>query len=168
MVILAESFRELQNILEIVESYGKDYNIKYSTDKTQVMTISSMQNTEIAVTLAGNRIKNTDKYKYLGLNITNNGATNIKTDKLFKARQWLGRLASMAKFRSNKYEMIRGLWKTAGVPAVMYGAGVISWTKEDLNKLETIQNDIRRKSSFRCNKNCRSRKYQRGSRLEYI
>ena len=144
MVILAESTGELQNILEIVESYGKDYNIKYSTDKTQVMTISSVQNTEIAVSLAGNRVKNTDKYKYLGLNITKNGATNIKTDKLFKARQWLGRLASMAKFRSNKYEMIRGLWKTAGVPAVMYGAGVISWTKEELNKLETIQNDIGR------------------------
>ena len=144
MLLMAESSGDLQSMLEIVEGYGKDYNIKYSIEKTQIITISSMPNQEAIVSLAGNIIKNTDKYKYLGFNVTKNGAMDIKTAKLFKARQWLGRLASMAKFRSNKYEMVRRLWKTVGVPDVMYGAGVIPWTKDEFNKLETIQNDIGR------------------------
>ena len=144
MLLMAENSGDLQSMLEIVEGYGKDYNIKYSIEKTQIITISSMPNQEAIVSLAGNIIKNTDKYKYLGFNVTKNGAMDIKTAKLFKARQWLGRLASMAKFRSNKYEMVRGLWKTVGVPDVLYGAGVIPWTRDEFNKLETIQNDIGR------------------------
>ena len=144
MLLMAENSEDLQSMLEIVEGYGKDYNIKYSIEKTQIITISSMPNHEAIVSLSGNIIKNTNKYKYLGFNVTKNGAMDIKTAKLFKARQWLGRLASMAKFRSNKYEMVRRLWKTVGVPDVMYGAGVIPWTKDEFNKLETIQNDIGR------------------------
>ena len=106
------------------------------------MCINSVLAEEIS--LAGNILQQSERYKYLGVNITKQGAVTIKADKTYKARQWLGRLASMAKFRTNKYEIVRGLWKTVGVPALMYAAGVISWTKEDLNKIECIQNDIGR------------------------
>ena len=59
-----------------------------------------MLNQETVVSLSGNLIKNTEKYKYLGFNVTKNGVMGIKTNKLFKGP---------------------GLWKTVGVPALIHG-----------------------------------------------
>ena len=142
LVIMAETPGELQCMLKLVEDFGNDFEVKYSIEKTKVMCINSVLAEEIS--LAGNILQLSEKYKYLGVNITKQGAVTIKADKIYKARQYLGRIASMAKFRTSKYEIVRGLWKTVGVPALMYAAGVISWTKEDLNKIECIQNDIGR------------------------
>ena len=49
-------------------------------------------------------------------------------EKLFKANQWLGRLASVAKYRGCKNEVCRELGKGLAVPSIMYGAGVLIWT----------------------------------------
>ena len=42
-------------------------------------------------------------------------------EKLSQANQWYGRLASVARWRANKYEVLRELWKTVAVPSLMYG-----------------------------------------------
>ena len=51
---------------------------------------------------------------------------------------------SAAKFRANKYDVVRCLWKGMGVPAVMYAANVLNWTQQDFDKLEVAQNKIGR------------------------
>ena len=55
-----------------------------------------------------------------------------KRYKIYKAQQWLERLARVAKFRANKYELIRGLWKGVAIPSIMYGMEVIDWTAKKL------------------------------------
>ena len=50
----------------------------------------------------------------------------------------------MAKFRANKYEVIRGIWKGIAVPSLMYGMNVVNWTNGDMTKLEIVQNKIAR------------------------
>ena len=67
-----------------------------------------------------------------------------KNEKIFKAQQWLGILHSSIKFRSNKYQVVRGLWKGVAVQQILYGANVINWTTEEIRSLDTIQNKVGR------------------------
>ena len=73
-----------------------------------------------------------------------NGFGKAKTDKFFKCNQWFGRLGSAVKFRANKYEVVRGVWKGLGVPNIMYAAGVLPWNAGEFGKLEVAQNKIGR------------------------
>ena len=67
-----------------------------------------------------------------------------KNEKIFKANQWWGRLGSIAKLRSNRYEIVRGIWKNIAVPGIMYGMNVLGVTEKELKDLEIIQNKIGR------------------------
>ena len=84
------------------------------------------------------------KYKYIGINVCQNGFGKAKTDKIFICNQWFGRLGSAVKFRANKYEVVRGVWKALGVPNIMYAAGVLPWNAGEFGKLEVPQNKIGR------------------------
>ena len=88
--------------------------------------------------------KRLEECKYLGLFINKGGCEKCKGDKIFEAQQWLGRFAGVAKFRANKYEVIRGLWKDEAVPSIMYAMEVINWTADTAKKLEKIQNGVGR------------------------
>ena len=63
---------------------------------------------------------------------------------MFKARQWSGRLASVARMRGNKYEVLRNIWKTIAVPSLMRGLDVIPCTLGDCDRLDVIQNVVGR------------------------
>ena len=58
-----------------------------------------------------------------------------------KANQWYGRLA---RYRANKYIVVRELWKTVAVPSTMYGMNIISWNEGDMQKFEVIQSKLSR------------------------
>ena len=63
--------------------------------------------------------------KYLGVTFNESGLGKAKQEKETKALQWWGRLNSAAKRRVNKYEVVRGLWKSVAVPSIMYGVDQI-------------------------------------------
>ena len=50
----------------------------------------------------------------------------------------------MANLRANKYKVVRGIWKGIAIPSLLYGMDTISWSAEEVNKLEVIQNKIGR------------------------
>ena len=62
-----------------------------------------------------------------------------RSKKKIKANEWWGKLC---KFRANKYEVIRGIWKTIAVPSLLYGMDTINWSVEETNVLEIIQNKM--------------------------
>ena len=55
------------------------------------------------------------------MKVSDDGCEKAKHEKLFKANQWLSRLASIAKYHARKYEVCRELWKCLTVPSIMYG-----------------------------------------------
>ena len=57
-----------------------------------------------------------------------------------RANQWIGRLGSVAKCRANKYELVRGLWKGMAVPSIMYGFETTVWSRNELDRMEVMQN----------------------------
>ena len=48
-----------------------------------------------------------NKYKYLGVTVSGDGTGVAREEVIFKANQWWGRLCAMAKFRSNRYEVVK-------------------------------------------------------------
>ena len=58
-----------------------------------------------------------------------------KKDRIFKANQSQGRLREAVKFRSNRYEVTRGIWKNVAVPIIIYGIYVVPCNKNVLNQI---------------------------------
>jgi hypothetical protein len=80
--------------------------------------------------LSGMDIEREREYKYLGITVAEDGMGRAKRDKQKKALQWWGRLASISKFRVNRYyEVVRGLWKGVSVPSIMYSIEAFGYTK---------------------------------------
>ena len=67
-----------------------------------------------------------------------------KAVKIAKANQWLGIMNNAARFRANRYETVRCLWKSLRVPSIMYGAEIMTWNQSEIDKLEVIQNKVGR------------------------
>ena len=144
VVIMAESSEDLQECLNAVHTYARDFKVRFSSEKSQVLVINEPAEVNEEWNIGQTVIKRTKEYKYLGIKINELGCEGCKDEKVAKANQWWGRLGSAAKFRANKYDVVRCLWKGVGVPAVMYATGVLNWTERDFDKLEVVQNRIGR------------------------
>ena len=72
------------------------------------------------------------------------GTSKAKNDRIFRANQWWGRLGSVSRLRSNKYEVCRMIWKAVAVPSLMYGMEVIDWSVGEISRMEVIQNKVGR------------------------
>ena len=145
IVIMSESREELQQMLDVVSVYGRDFKVRFSGEKSQVIVVNSVEGDEQQKwQLGGVEIGCTKEYKYLGCWMNENGCERAKADRMFKAQQWWGRLGSVARFRANRYECLRSLWKCMAVPGIMYGMDVMSWTECELGKLDVLQNKVGR------------------------
>ncbi|KAF2349287.1 hypothetical protein FHG87_019959 [Trinorchestia longiramus] len=72
--------------------------------------------------------------------LSEDGCARAKGEKVVKAMQWWERLSSVAKYRANKYEYVRGIWKYVAVPSMMFGMNVMAWNRGELEKLVVLQN----------------------------
>ena len=144
IIVMSDSSDELQELLDVVNGYGEEFCLSFSKDKSQVMVINGEPNENTEWKLGDTVIKRTDEYKYLGVTLSVNGVEKARREKIFKANQWYGRLASVARYRVNKYLTVRELWKTLAVPSIMYGMNVLNWSECELQKLEIIQNKVGR------------------------
>ena len=145
IIITSESRDELQQMLNVVNEYSVDFCVKFGMDKSLIMIVNSDEEDRDKMwTLCGNQMKRTDEYKYLGVTLNDKGCEKAKSEKIAKANQWCGRLASIARYRANKYVVVRELWKGMAVPSIMYGMNVLNWTESELQKLEVIQNKVGR------------------------
>ncbi|KAF2356543.1 Armadillo-type fold [Trinorchestia longiramus] len=132
-------------MLEIVDGYSRDFKVKFGGDKSKVMVINSDETDRDREWNIGEvKIGRTKEYKYLGCMLSENGCARAKGEKVVKAMQWWGRLSSVAKYRANKYECVRGIWKYVAVPSIMLGMNVMAWNGGDLEKLEVLQNRVGR------------------------
>ena len=145
VVLLSESSEDLQRMLDITTEYGMDFNVKFSSEKSQVMVVNGEEiDKERTWTLAGEGITRTRQYKYLGMRVDEKGCEGTKDERIARANQWWGRLGSVARCRANKYEVVRGVWKGMAVPSLLYGLETIPWTVKDIDKLEMVQRRVGR------------------------
>ena len=140
IILITENKEQMQANLEIIEQYGREMKVNFSTNKCQTIIINGQQ--EENLTLNGQQLQRVNKYKYLGLEITNEGIDNIAEKRIIKGEKWWGRISNISKFRSNKYEITRGLWKGVAIPSLLYGIEIIPIKIRDIEKMEQTQNKI--------------------------
>ena len=76
VVLLTESWEDMQKLLEEVGKFSEDMEIKFGIDKSKVMTINEKEEgneTNKQLQLLGKDIEKVDSYKYLDLEIDNKG-----------------------------------------------------------------------------------------------
>ncbi len=96
-VIMSENSEELQSMLDCVTEYGRDFNVRFSAEKSQVLVVNgSIEDMSRVWMLGGNEIVRTNEYKYLGMCVDHEGCQRTKAANLSKANQWLGILGSAA------------------------------------------------------------------------
>ena len=144
IILICDSREDLQELLNVVNKYAVDFNMSFSAAKSGVIVIDESSGNSDEWVLGGIKISQVKDYKYLGIMIDNKGMQKAKSDKILKAYQWYGRLGAAVKFRSNRYEVTRGIWKTVAVPNIMYAMNVVPWNKSELSQMETVQNRVGR------------------------
>ena len=119
VVLLTESWEDMQKLLEEVGKFSEDMEMKFGIDKCKVMTINGKEEgneTNNQLQLLGKDIEKVDSYKYLGLEIYNKGLVKERKKLRKKAEKMYGIINGKINFRANKYEVMRGLWKGLAVP----------------------------------------------------
>ena len=144
IVLIADDESEMQKMLDIAGGYSREFSLNFSIKKCGNLMINGRKEKGLNLKLGNETIERVNKYKYLGVIFDEKGTDGAKNNRIFKANQWWGRLCSIVKFRSNRYEIIRGIWKNIVVPSLLHGMDVVNWTMSEINKLESIQNKIGR------------------------
>ena len=145
VVVMSETAEELQRLLDVVGEYGRDFCVRFSSEKSKVMIVNRSVNEEnMTWRLGDNELEQTTEYKYLGVWLSAKGCEKAKNEKISTANQWVGRLGSVARMRASKYDVLREVWKTVAVPNIMYSMDVLVWNENDLDKLEVAQNKVAR------------------------
>ncbi|KAF2351965.1 hypothetical protein FHG87_017282 [Trinorchestia longiramus] len=138
-------------MLEIVDEYSRDFKVKFGGDKSKVMVINGDETDRDREWNIGEvKIGRTKEYKYQGCMLSEDGCAGTKGEKVVKSMQWWGRLRSVAKYRANKYECVRGIWMYVTVPSIIFGMTVMPWNEGDLEKLEVLQNRVGRLALDTC------------------
>ena len=145
VVVMSECADELQSLLDVVGQYGRDFGVRFSSEKSKVMIVNRSQDEEnITWRLGENELEQTREYKYLGVCMSADGCEKMKHEKISQLNQWVGRMGSAARMRACKYDVLREVWKSVAVPSVMYGMNVVAWNESELAKLDVGQNRVAR------------------------
>ncbi len=88
VVIMSENAEELQTMLNEVTGYGRDFRVKFSSEKSQVLVVNGLEDdVDRSWQLGGQAIQRVSEYKYLGVCFNEKGCERAKSDKVRKARQ---------------------------------------------------------------------------------
>ena len=132
VVVMSESANELQSLLDVVDGYGRDFRVRFSSEKSKVMIVNRSEDESDTVWRLGDtELRQTDEYKYLGMWMSPDGCVKTKNEKISMVDQWVGRLGSAARMRASKYDVLRDVWKSVAVPSIMYGMDVMAWSEND-------------------------------------
>ena len=144
IVLIADKRDDMEELLRIAETYGREWDIRFNGVKCKVMEYNSTGNSQWVL---GNAILEVvEKYSYLGIEVNKEGIGGEKQRKINegKARRMTGMIINGGKRSINKFELGRSLWKGMAVPYYLYGSEITYYREGDISKLEKAQSIIGR------------------------
>lgn len=145
ILIQANTFKQMQNTLDIVGRVCDQLGFVISTRKTKAM--SKVRNESKELILQNDRLEYVETYKYLGIHVGGTRSKEIETQSLItKCRTRLRPLKAMAYSNLGASVSVLRTMYIAYVRSVIdYAAPVLAnYDKGRLNKLELIQNEAMR------------------------
>ena len=127
-VLLAESEQQLQQILDSVNTAGKEFGMKMNTKKTKMMLISRDDNkSTMNITIDGTPVEQVNKFVYLGELITDDGKCDSEILRRIEIAQ--GTFMKMARVLTSGQIALttrKRLLKCYGWTTLLYGSE--TWT----------------------------------------
>ena len=129
-VLISENEKDLQQLLNIVESKSKEKRLELNSKKTEVMVISRKEEPPlINITSNGIKRKQRDHFKYLGALVSSDGRNNTEIS---------ARIAQ-AKMMFQKIQTRKRTLECYIEPILMYGCEAWTISKQAQKKLESVE-----------------------------
>ncbi|GFN73966.1 retrovirus-related pol polyprotein from type-2 retrotransposable element r2dm [Plakobranchus ocellatus] len=141
-VLIAENKEDLQKLLNIVEEESRKKGLELNSKKTEVMVISCKQESPKCDIFINNKVKlkQTEKFKYLGTIISNDGKTNREISA--RTAQAKINFQKMKTILTNKHISIKTRKRALQCyiePVLMYGCEAWTISKQIQNKLKATE-----------------------------
>ncbi|MPC41059.1 hypothetical protein E2C01_034640 [Portunus trituberculatus] len=83
VVVMNDSADELQSLLDVVDGYGRNFGVWFSSEKSEVMIVNRSEDESNAVKRTGeNEMNLAREYKYLGMWVSLSGCEKTKNEKI--------------------------------------------------------------------------------------
>lgn len=130
-----EAKQNIRTLLEISKECGLEIN----KDKSKIIIHNAEHKPE---SIEG--IIVTKEIQYLGLTITEdrNLFKTQKNNMIQKARKLANMTYSIIAKSCHKITIGKTYWKNVCLPSILYGANIINFTEEEINKLQRIENSV--------------------------
>ena len=127
IVLISENPDDLQELLDISTGYGYDFGLSFTVDKSKILLANAPSTVCPTWTLQGKELEVVQQYDYLGVTINGSKSpSSLMIPKLELCCRRLAGLVGKAAFQSySRYEVVWGLWKGVGVPALTYASDVM-------------------------------------------
>ena len=138
--LIADSIPNLKKLLGTLKTTGEKIGLQINKEKTKVMKIrgpkmeDSMDDIEV--------VKET---KYLGIKVGGryrNIYGNENKDLFSRAETQVNMLLAKIKRSADKVIVGKAIWKLMAIPALLYGRAVVTTTKEQITKIQRLENKV--------------------------
>ena len=126
--------------------YNKVYDLTLSLNKSHIMTNNDFINSW-KVGPQGETIEESITAKYLGIDVTLNhrNITFYREEKVIKeAKAKAHTIQGLTRSGLERANLTKELWEKCAVPSILYCSETLLISKQTINKLETVQNQISR------------------------
>ena len=140
-VLISENEKDLQQLLNIVESKSKEKGLELNSKKTEVMVISRKEEPPlINITIKGIKLKQRDHFKYLGALVSSDGRNNTEISaRIAQAKMMFQKMKTVL---TNSHISIQTRKRTLECyiePILMYGCEAWTISKQAQKKLEAVE-----------------------------
>jgi len=156
-MILWGQQKDLQQLLKIVGEYAAKWKIEFSGAKSSVIPICRPPRPDSKLWSIGTvpiqereneiiYVEEASEGRYLGVSISRLDKPSIYKPQymlaLRSAARSAGFISHLLYKTNNPVTLLHKLWTTYAVPSFLYGADVLTWTTDIVEKLEVIQRNL--------------------------
>ncbi len=143
LAILAESEQDLQDMLNVLHEWTQEFDMSVNIDKTKVVHFRKgpcIPCTEAVYTLGDVMVQMVDRYRYLGLVLTQFMDLNLTVRYVAQvAQRALGVLAAKSKSQGGlPFRVFTKLCDSLVQPILNYGAAI--WGHKSFSAIQAVQN----------------------------
>jgi hypothetical protein len=142
LVLLARNERDLQAMLHTLYNWCTKWQVEINMDKSNVMHFrnESVTRTNVEFTVGCNMLKGTDKYKYLGLMLSEYLDMRVTADHVAKAAsRSLGLLIAKSKALGGMpFNCFKKLYESMVLSVIHYGSAI--WGHTQFSSINAVHN----------------------------
>ena len=140
-VLISENEKDLQQLLNIVESKSKEKGLELNSKKTEVMVISCKEEPPlINVTINGIKLKQRDHFKYLGALVSSDGRNNTEISaRIAQAKMMFQKMKTVLKTSHISIQTRKRTLECYIEPILMYRCEAWTISKQAQKKLEAVE-----------------------------